>query len=83
MFIPQSRHVYCKLMNLKTRIPEEYQQKLIDNQHKIDEYEKLAKKAYAENQRLLDELLILNGIEKKDGENNEPRKAQGHINNAS
>lgn len=66
--IPQVRYVYCQMINTAVNIPKEYQNALIKNQATIDKLRDEAELAYAENQRLLDELLVLNNIVKKPGD---------------
>jgi len=66
--VPQSRYVYCQMINTAVDIPKDYQKKLIKNQAKIDNFREQANAVYKDSQRLVDELLIMNGIRKKDGE---------------
>jgi|26BtaG_2_1085354.scaffolds.fasta_scaffold14106_2 uncharacterized membrane-anchored protein YhcB (DUF1043 family) len=65
---PQSKIVYSALTRKSLSIPEEYQIKLVANQNAIDKYRALAEAEYEKNKVLLDELLILNGIERKPDE---------------
>lgn len=66
--VPHVGPLYSQAKKPQLVIPKEYQQELISNQNKIDDYRKLAEAAYARNEELLGELLILNGIKEKEGE---------------
>lgn len=66
--IPQSRYIYCQIINTAVDIPIEYQQKLIKNQNRIDEMFLQIGNVRKDNRQLLDELLIMNGIRRRPGE---------------